>query len=228
MSFSLFCIFASCSNRSKQDTDYLHSIGSDYSEEFVFEESFPKQEVPTDTQDEIAEPDAERIKWDLQGQTFINPISGRYLRKITILRKEDISNLKIVSKTKDEGCDYVNYSVTATLKGEGYCTYVVDLDIAYNVREITGSKVTKGWIYYWTKVKKIDVLTANNNFKSCLEYHLTYRNLILKNICTNAIVVEGSITYSDHPQNFWRTLEAGGTDSITDIKDYKIEKVFRP
>ncbi|GHT43211.1 hypothetical protein FACS189437_11020 [Bacteroidia bacterium] len=51
---------------------------------------------------------------------------------------------------------------------------------------------------------------------------------MLKNACTNAIVVEGSITYTDTPQNFYRVLEAGGADSIVDIKDYKIEKVFRP
>jgi hypothetical protein len=190
-----------------------------------YNETIPPLE---EQKNEIVEPDAERIKWDLQGQTLDNPLSGRYLRKITILRKEDITNLKIVSKDKDVNQDYVNYRITATIKGEGYCTYIADLDIAYNVREISGSKVTKGWVYYWTKVQKIDVATANNNFKSCLESRLIDRNLMLKNTCTNAIIVEGSILYSDRPQNFYRVLEAGGTDSIVDIKDYKIEKVFRP
>jgi hypothetical protein len=208
----------------------LGIVGGNYPEEPIFTEitTEPEPKMPAEQKEEIVEPDAERIKWDLQGQTFNNPISGRYLREITILRKEDITDLKIVSKNKDDDKDYVNYSVTATVKSEGYSTYVADLDIAYNVREITGSKVTKGWVYYWTKVKKIDVAMVNNNLKSCLEKHFTDGTLTLKNACTNAIVIEGSITYSARPQNFYRTIEAGSTDSITNIKDYKIEKVFRP
>ena len=221
-----FSLFA-CGSK-QGDTSWANDDYGEYPTEEDIPNLYYETPPPEEPKEEIIEPDAERIKWDLQGQTFTNPVSGRYLRQITILRKEDITDLKIVSKNKDDDKDFVNFSVTATIKSEGYSTYIADLDIAYNVREITGGKVTKGWVYYWTKVKKIDVVTAKNNYRSCLESRLIDGILTFTNTCTNAIVVEGAITRYNHPQNFYLTLEAGGTDYLTEIKDYKIEKVFRP
>ncbi len=43
-------------------------------------------------------------------------------------------------------------------------------------------------------IKKMDVITANNNFKSCIEYTLTDSNLVLKYNSINTMVIEGQIT----------------------------------
>jgi hypothetical protein len=83
LAVSLICLSlngcSGCSSNSVDNNSWTAS-GSDY---FNYKEETENSiiETPKEPKNEIHEPDVERIKWDLQKQTFAYQISGRYLRK---------------------------------------------------------------------------------------------------------------------------------------------------